>query len=247
MSEPFAARTGGSAAAALSNPQGSSANLADILERVLDKGIVIAGDIQINLLDIELLTIKLRLLVASVDKAKEMGIDWWEHDPSLSSRARPAPREATADGERQAMEIERLRAEVAQLRAAQALPSPAPDRAQVPPEPLAADPRAPEDTETPATDLAQPREPAPERRRNDDRHATEPDAKRRRSPARRPARTPTTRPPQDRTPAESDETQDAPARSQRSRPVRKKAPASEGRTEAGPVRRRPRKEGDPEQ
>ncbi|MFD7421134.1 gas vesicle protein, partial [Streptomyces californicus] len=70
--------------------QGGSANLADILERVLDKGIVIAGDIQINLLDIELLTIKLRLLVASVDKAKEMGIDWWEHDPSLSSRARPA-------------------------------------------------------------------------------------------------------------------------------------------------------------
>jgi hypothetical protein len=67
---------------------GSSANLADILERVLDKGIVIAGDIQINLLDIELLTIKLRLLVASVDKAREMGIDWWENDPSLSSTAR---------------------------------------------------------------------------------------------------------------------------------------------------------------
>jgi gas vesicle protein GvpA/GvpJ/GvpM family len=61
------------------------ANLADILERVLDKGIVIAGDIQINLLDIELLTIKLRLLVASVDKAREMGIDWWERDPALSS------------------------------------------------------------------------------------------------------------------------------------------------------------------
>ena len=60
-------------------------NLADILERVLDKGIVIAGDIQINLLDIELLTIKIRLLVASVDKAREMGIDWWEHDPTLSS------------------------------------------------------------------------------------------------------------------------------------------------------------------
>ena len=59
--------------------------LADILERVLDKGIVIAGDIQINLLDIELLTIKLRLLVASVDKAREMGIDWWESDPSLQS------------------------------------------------------------------------------------------------------------------------------------------------------------------
>ncbi len=63
------------------------ANLADILERVLDKGIVIAGDIQINLLDIELLTIKLRLLIASVDKAREMGINWWESDPSLSRSA----------------------------------------------------------------------------------------------------------------------------------------------------------------
>ena len=63
----------------------STTNLADILERVLDKGIVIAGDIQINLLDIELLTIKLRLLVASVDKAREMGINWWEGDPSLQA------------------------------------------------------------------------------------------------------------------------------------------------------------------
>ncbi|MCZ9347461.1 gas vesicle protein [Streptomyces sp. TRM76130] len=68
--------------------QGQSANLADILERVLDKGVVIAGDIRINLLDIELLTIKLRLVVASVDKAKEMGIDWWESDPALSSNAK---------------------------------------------------------------------------------------------------------------------------------------------------------------
>ena len=63
------------------------ANLADILERVLDKGIVIAGDIRVNLLDIELLTIKIRLLVASVDKAQEMGIDWWRNDPMLNSRA----------------------------------------------------------------------------------------------------------------------------------------------------------------
>ncbi len=67
---------------------GGPANLADILERVLDKGIVIAGDIQINLLDIELLTIKLRLLVASVDRAREMGINWWESDPSLSRNAK---------------------------------------------------------------------------------------------------------------------------------------------------------------
>jgi Gas vesicle protein len=67
---------------------GGPANLADILERVLDKGIVIAGDIQINLLDIELLTIKLRLLVASVERAQEMGINWWESDPTLSSSAK---------------------------------------------------------------------------------------------------------------------------------------------------------------
>jgi hypothetical protein len=114
------------------------ANLADILERVLDKGVVIAGDIRVNLLDIELLTIKLRLLVASVDKAKEMGIDWWENDPSLSSGARgavspagsgsaagfgggPAPGGGRAvaaspgpDG--LAAENERLRAEIARLR-----------------------------------------------------------------------------------------------------------------------------------
>ena len=71
-------------------------SLADILERVLDKGIVIAGDIQINLLDIELLTIKLRLLIASVDRAREMGINWWESDPSLSGGP-----EAVSDGHHQ--------------------------------------------------------------------------------------------------------------------------------------------------
>src|SRR5437868_6651907 len=64
-------------------PAGGS-TLADVLERVLDKGIVVAGDVAINLLDIELLTIKLRLLIASADKAKELGIDWWSRDPSLT-------------------------------------------------------------------------------------------------------------------------------------------------------------------
>jgi len=63
------------------------ANLGDILERVLDKGLVIAGDIQINLLDIELLTIKLRLVIASLDTAREVGINWWEEDPWLSADA----------------------------------------------------------------------------------------------------------------------------------------------------------------
>jgi Gas vesicle protein len=63
-------------------------NLADVLERVLDKGVVIAGDIQVNLLDIELLTIKLRLVVASVDTARRMGINWWETDPMLAGGER---------------------------------------------------------------------------------------------------------------------------------------------------------------
>jgi hypothetical protein len=65
----------------------AAANLADILERVLDKGIIIAGDIKVNLLDIELLTIKIRLLIVSVDKAQEMGIDWWRNDPMLNTGA----------------------------------------------------------------------------------------------------------------------------------------------------------------
>jgi hypothetical protein len=89
--QPFGERpvaSGGSSRRPAITPPPRGDTLADVLERVLDKGIVIAGDIQINLLDIELLTIKLRLLVASVDKAKEMGIDWWESDPSLSSRSR---------------------------------------------------------------------------------------------------------------------------------------------------------------
>jgi Gas vesicle protein len=76
-------RLPGATARTLPGHPSAPANLADILERVLDKGIVIAGDIQINLLDIELLTIKLRLLIASVERAREMGINWWEGDSSL--------------------------------------------------------------------------------------------------------------------------------------------------------------------
>lgn len=75
-------RVGGSS---VSGGQGT--NLADILERVLDTGIVIAGDIRVNLLDIELLTIKLRLVIASLETAKEAGIDWWENDPWLSGKS----------------------------------------------------------------------------------------------------------------------------------------------------------------
>jgi hypothetical protein len=85
---------------------GGSGDLADILERVLDKGIVVAGDIAVNLLDIELLTIKLRLLIASADTAREMGIDWWEHDPFLTTSARRREGEVE-DGQRSSV-AERL-------------------------------------------------------------------------------------------------------------------------------------------
>ena len=68
----------------------NATNLAEILERVLDKGIVIAGDIEIKIADDELLTIKIRLLIASVDKAMEMGINWWQTDSFLSSKAKEA-------------------------------------------------------------------------------------------------------------------------------------------------------------
>src|SRR5215470_336518 len=77
----------------------STTNLGDILERVLDKGLVIAGDIQVNLLDIELITIKLRLIVASLETAREVGINWWENDPWLSADAgrRSGERELRAE------------------------------------------------------------------------------------------------------------------------------------------------------
>jgi hypothetical protein len=80
-------------------------NLADLLDRVLDKGIVIVGDIKINLVDVELLTIKIRLLIASVDKAKEMGINWWEGDPFLK----------TSEFKKIAQENEELRKRLARL------------------------------------------------------------------------------------------------------------------------------------
>jgi hypothetical protein len=91
MTQP---RTAAPGTAATRRPgRAEPASLADILERVLDKGIVVAGDIRVDLLDIELLTIRLRLIIASVDRAREMGIDWWEHDPTLSSGARDLARD----------------------------------------------------------------------------------------------------------------------------------------------------------
>ncbi|MEU6184375.1 gas vesicle protein [Nocardia sp. NPDC047038] len=96
----------------------SSTNLADILERVLDKGLVIAGDIQVNLLDIELLTIKLRLVIASLETAKSVGIDWWETDPWLNSKARTLERQ---DHDLE-LENQKLRDRIAELESAKEQP-----------------------------------------------------------------------------------------------------------------------------
>ena len=85
-----------------------SATLADVLERVLDKGLVIAGDIKIKLVDIELLTIQIRLVVASVEKAREMGMDWWTTNPDFRSR----PGESNAE-----KELVELRERMARLEA----------------------------------------------------------------------------------------------------------------------------------
>ena len=68
-----------------------STNLADLIERVLDKGIVIAGDIKIKLVDVELLTLQIRLVICSVDKAKEIGIDWWTNSPAFKAQSESPP------------------------------------------------------------------------------------------------------------------------------------------------------------
>lgn len=92
---------------------GEASSLADVLERILDKGIVIAGDIKIKLCDIELLTINIRLIIASVDRAKEMGIDWWESNPFLSSMARK--REERRIMEEKDAELEVLKRRIEQI------------------------------------------------------------------------------------------------------------------------------------
>src|SRR5215213_6237794 len=104
------------------------ANLADLLERVLDKGIVIAGDISLSLGTVEVLTLKIRLLIASIDKAQEIGINWWQSDPALSSRAR----ELEEDRDRLRQRLDILEARLAD-RPAEPAQVPPIRRAQEPP------------------------------------------------------------------------------------------------------------------
>jgi cell division protein FtsB len=96
---------------AMQRPDG----LADVLERILDKGVVIAGDVQVSLVGIELLSIRLRLIVATVDKAREMGIDWWERDPALSGRVAAQDPALQAENDQLRNRIEALEARLAAL------------------------------------------------------------------------------------------------------------------------------------
>ena len=123
MTESSLRRAGGVGSGALGRQPDS---LADVLERVLDKGIVIAGDVVVNILDIELLTLKLRLFVSSAETAREMGMDWWSQDPFFSGKKAVD----SGDGEVQALrdrvaELEELvrRAGLTEGRPTQALPS----------------------------------------------------------------------------------------------------------------------------
>jgi hypothetical protein len=96
MSQPAVRRAGGIGGGALGRQPDS---LADVLERVLDKGVVIAGDVVVNVLDIELLTLKLRLFISSAETAREMGMDWWTQDPFFSGK----PAVEQGDGETAAL------------------------------------------------------------------------------------------------------------------------------------------------
>lgn len=158
--------------------RGDGSNLADILERVLDKGIVIAGDVQVNLLDIELLTIKIRLVVASVDRAKEMGIDWWERDPTLSAG-------------RQDLEEEnaRLRRRVEALERSALGPGDEPSEDELPPEDELADDELSEHDAgaAPADPGDEPPEPDVERAPDGDRGRRPRTRARRPEPAARPS------------------------------------------------------------
>jgi hypothetical protein len=104
--DPVLRRAGGIGSGALGRQPDS---LADVLERVLDKGIVIAGDVVVNVLDIELLTLKLRLFISSAETAREMGLDFWSRDAWYSGRA------AVEDGDDDVAALRRRVAELEEL------------------------------------------------------------------------------------------------------------------------------------
>src|SRR5213596_3463118 len=90
---------------------GRSTGLVDVLDRVLDKGLVVAGDIKVSLAEVELLTIRIRLLICSIDKAEQIGLDWWKYDHHLS----PGKQALSAENEELKKEIRVLERKLAQV------------------------------------------------------------------------------------------------------------------------------------
>src|SRR5712692_8566122 len=99
----------------LTEGQGRSTGLVDVLDRVLDKGLVVAGDIKVSLAEVELLTIRIRLLICSIDKAEQIGMDWWKYDRNLS----PGRLSSALENEALKKQVRALERKVAALAKAQ--------------------------------------------------------------------------------------------------------------------------------
>ncbi len=97
---------------ALTEGHGRSTGLVDVLDRVLDKGLVVAGDVKVSLAEVELLTIRIRLLICSIDKAEQIGLDWWKYDHHLS----PGKQALSAENEHLRREIRALERKLASTR-----------------------------------------------------------------------------------------------------------------------------------
>ena len=95
----------------LTEGHGRSTGLVDVLDRVLDKGLVVAGDIKVSLAEVELLTIRIRLLICSIDKAEQIGLDWWKYDHHLS----PGKQALSAENEELKKQVRTLERQLASL------------------------------------------------------------------------------------------------------------------------------------
>ena len=103
---------------ALTEGHGRSTGLVDVLDRVLDKGLVVAGDIKVSLAEVELLTIRIRLLVCSIDKAEQIGLDWWKFDHHFS----PGKQKLSAENEELRKQVRALERQLASLTRRRAAP-----------------------------------------------------------------------------------------------------------------------------
>ncbi len=95
----------------LTEGHGRSTGLVDVLDRVLDKGLVVAGDIKVSLAEVELLTVRIRLLICSIDKAEQIGLDWWKYDHHLS----PGKQVLSAENEELRKQVRALERQIASM------------------------------------------------------------------------------------------------------------------------------------